>query len=66
VPAFRPLESAHKTAEAIRKRFRAFVNLLPEIFTEEKDREIRLNDETINECVEQLWELKILDLARLS
>jgi type I restriction enzyme M protein len=47
-PTFRPLESANQTAREVRKRFASFVKVYPEVFTTDKDREIRLNDETIN------------------
>src|SRR5262249_49491741 len=62
-PFFRPLESAHKTAQSIRKRFSAVVGLFPEVFSEDKDREIRFDDKTVNECVEELSRLRLLDLG---
>lgn len=62
-PFFRVFESEHKTAEVIRKRFESFVKLYPEVFTEQKEQELRLNDHTINLCVEELSRYRLLDLG---
>ena len=62
-PFFRALESAHKTAEVIRRRFESFVRLYPEVFIEERDRELRLSDDTMNLCVEELSRFRLLDLG---
>lgn len=62
-PFFRPLESAHRTAEEITKRYRRFVQLLPDVFTQAQDLEIRFNDETIYAIVEELSRFRLLDLG---
>ena len=62
-PFFRPLESASKTAELLRRRHERFTGLYPEIFTAEEDRTLRLTDETLYVCVSVLAALKLLDLG---
>ena len=62
-PSFRPSESANRTAREMAKRFANFVELYPEVFTTDKDREIRFNDETVNAIVEELYRLRLLDLG---
>ena len=62
-PFFRPLESDHRTAEAIRHRFHAFIRLYPEVFTDEQDKELRFGDETIALCVDELYRFRLLDLG---
>lgn len=60
---FRPLESASRTAETLRRRYRQFVDLYPEVFVEEDDKELKFSDETIASSVEQLHQLKLIDLS---
>jgi len=60
---FRSLESASRTAKAIRERFRKFVELYPETFVSDKDKELRFSDETIAACVEALAGLRLIDLG---
>ena len=60
---FRPMESANRTAHAIRTRYAKFVELYPEVFTTEQDTAIRFTDETIAACVEELSGLKLIDLG---
>lgn len=60
---FRPLESAHRTAEVIRREFGRFVNLYPETFSQERDKDIQFSDETIDMCVEELSRYRLLDVG---
>jgi len=62
-PFFRPLESPHQTALQIRRHFNSFVNVYPDVFATDKDRELRFTDETINAAVEELHKLQLLDLG---
>lgn len=62
-PAFRVFESPHKTAEALRSRFAHLVRLYPEVFTEERDRELRLADESLSLCAEELSRFRLLELG---
>lgn len=60
---FRPMESAAKTADAIRDRFDSFVELYTEVFITEQDKTLRFSDATIAACVEILAGLKLIDLG---
>ena len=60
---FRPLESAAKTAAAVRSRYDNFVELYPEVFVTEQDRTLRFTDETIAACVNSLVSLRLIDLG---
>ena len=60
---FRPLESAAKTAEAIRRRYAQFTGLYPEVFVTEQDKALRFSDETVAGCVDELHALKLIDLG---
>lgn len=60
---FRPQETAHKTAEAVRDRFASFVDLYPDTFISEQDKTIRLTDTTVATCVEALSGLRLIDLG---
>ena len=60
---FRPLESAAKTAAAVRTRYSNFVGLYPEVFVTDQDRTLRFNDETIAACVQELASLQLIDLG---
>lgn len=62
-PAFRVYESPRKTAEALRARFGHLVRLYPEVFTEERDRELRLSDESLSLCAEELARFRLLELG---
>lgn len=62
-PFFRPLESANRTAEEISKRYRNFVQVMPDVFTQAHDKEIRFNDETVYAIVEELSRLRLLELG---
>jgi type I restriction enzyme M protein len=60
---FRPMESIARTASAIRERFADFVDVYPEIFVSDQDRQLRFSNETIAHCVEELAGLKLIDLG---
>ena len=60
---FRPLESAAKTAEAIRRRYGQFTGLYPEVFVTEQDKALRFSNETVAACVDELHSLKLIDLG---
>ena len=60
---FRPMESAARTAAAIRARFADFIDIYPEIFVSDQDKQLRLSNETITLCVEELAGLKLIDLG---
>jgi type I restriction enzyme M protein len=60
---FRPLESAAKTASAMRTRYEKFVELYPEVFVTDQDKSLRFSNETIASCVEELSGLKLIDLG---
>ena len=60
---FRPLESAGKTARALRDRYDQFVLLYPEVFVTDQDKVIRFTDATIAACVEALHRLRLIDLS---
>lgn len=60
---FRPMESTARTAAAIRERYEAFVDVYPEVFVSEQDRTLRLSNETIASVVEELSDLKLIDLG---
>ena len=60
---FRHKESITRTAGDIRKAFDDLVNVYPETFTSENDKQLRLSDETIADCVEALSGLRLLDMG---
>jgi type I restriction enzyme M protein len=60
---FRPMESAAQTAAATKERFESFIDVYPEIFVSDQDRQLRLSNETIAKCVEELAGLKLIDLG---
>ncbi|MHA1731150.1 MAG: N-6 DNA methylase [Promethearchaeota archaeon] len=60
---FRPMGSVPRTAAWLRGRYVEFVDRYPEVFTTEKDRGLRLGDDTLASCVEALHNLKLLDLG---
>lgn len=60
---FRNLESPAKTASAIRERYSEFVKLYPGVFLTEQDKTLRLSDQTVDACVEQLSSLRLIDLG---
>ncbi|MDP1663446.1 MAG: N-6 DNA methylase [Phycisphaerales bacterium] len=62
-PFFRPLATHHDTAEVLRDRFSGFVQIYPEVFTSERDRTLRLDDESLYACAEALGSLKLIDLG---
>lgn len=62
-PMFRPRESEARTAEDIRREFSKFVDVYPDTFTTTQDRELRLSDHTIHDCVERLAEYRLIDMG---
>jgi type I restriction enzyme M protein len=62
-PFFRPLASHKATATALRERFDQFVALYPEVFTTERDRRLRLDDDSLAECASYLGSLRLIDLG---
>lgn len=59
---FGPRTNAHITAEHLREAFKKFVDVYPDVFTTEKDRELRLDDGSLMACAQSLGRLKLLDL----
>ncbi len=62
-PIFRPQESPTRTAEAIRSEFLKFINLYPGTFTTAQDRDLRLSNATIHNCVERLYPYRLIDVG---
>ncbi|MGE0129522.1 MAG: class I SAM-dependent DNA methyltransferase [Blastocatellales bacterium] len=60
---FRTMESATRTAEAVKERYTKFVELYPETFTTDQDKRLRFGNETIASCVEALSGLRLIDLG---
>lgn len=60
---FRTMESASRTAEVIKERYSKFVELYPETFTTDQDKQLRFGNETIAACVEALSGLRLIDLG---
>lgn len=60
---FRPMESPKRTSEEIKRRYSSFVDVYPMVFATEQDRVLRLSNETIALCVEELAGLKLIDLG---
>ena len=52
-----------RTAEEIRKEFRKFVGIYPDTFTTDQDKEVRLSDQTIYNCVERLAPYRLIDVG---
>lgn len=62
-PIFRPLATAARTGEEIRKHFARFVDVYREVFTEERDRRIHFTDETIHFIADELGDYRLIDLG---
>jgi type I restriction enzyme M protein len=62
-PFFRQLATPARTGEEIRKHFAKFVDIYPEVFTEERDRQIHFTDETIHFIAEELGDYRLIDLG---
>ena len=62
-PYFRPRLSASETAREVRRAFNDLVNLYPEVFREAKDKQLRLADDTILECVERISPYRLIDVG---
>jgi type I restriction enzyme M protein len=63
VPMFRPLASATKTGEEIRRQFVKFVDLYREVFTEERDRQLHFTDNTLHFVAEEIGDYRLIDLG---
>lgn len=59
---FGPLDSARTTAKRLREEFRAFIGVYPDVFSGEKDRDLRLGDDSLMACAQSLGRLSLLDL----
>src|SRR5262249_32484022 len=59
---FGPRDSSRATAQHLRAEFRNFVGVYPDVFSADKDRELRLDDETLLACAQSLGRLSLLDL----
>lgn len=62
-PMFRPLESAARTAEEIRREFEQFVAIYPDTFDTAQSKTLRLSDQTIYTCVEMLSPYQLIDVG---
>lgn len=62
-PTFRTRSSSAQTASTIRDSFRRLVKVYPEVFREEKDKELRLADDTLHRAVELLEPYKLIDVG---
>lgn len=60
---FRLSVSVARTADSIREHFASFVDVYPEVFISDQDRQLRFSNETIAQCVEELAGLKLIDLG---
>jgi len=60
---FRRMESAKKTAAAVREAFENLADVYPETFTTDNDKRLRLSDDTITACVDALSGLRLLDMG---
>jgi type I restriction enzyme M protein len=60
---FRPLESTPRTVKVVRDRYSVFVDLYPETFISESDKEIRFSDDTVASIVDSLSSLRLIDLG---
>jgi len=60
---FRRMESAKKTASAVRESFENLADVYPETFTTDNDKRLRLSDDTITACVDALSGLRLLDMG---
>jgi type I restriction enzyme M protein len=58
---WRALSSPEATAQMIRKWFRDFTRIYPELFTNEEERTIRLQDDSIHQVVEALERYRLLE-----
>jgi type I restriction enzyme M protein len=63
VPTFRPLATATKTGEEIRRQFSRFVDVYREVFTEERDRQLHFTDNTLHFVADELGDYRMIDLG---
>jgi len=62
-PFFRARESTQRTAEEMRTRFTQLAQLYPDTFRAERDRNLRLADTSIAQCVDRLAPFKLIDIG---
>ncbi len=60
---FRPLANSVLTASHIKKSFLSFIEIFPDIFTNESDKELRFNDTTIHDIVQVLSKFNLIDIG---
>jgi len=60
---FRPLATPALTASHIKKSFLSFIEIFPDVFTNESDRELRFNDTTIHDIVQTLSKFNLIDIS---
>lgn len=58
---FRPHATEAATGEYIREQFARFNEVYPDIFITQSDKELRLSDGSLHDCVEMLAPLKLID-----
>lgn len=61
--SFRTRDDITSTAENIRKLFITFTNLYPDVFIDDRDRKLDLNDDTLYACVEKLQRMNLLKVG---
>ena len=60
---FRPFATAEGTAEHIKERFQAFIEVYPDIFVSKTDQEIRFDDTTIYSVAERIAKFNFIDIS---
>lgn len=60
---FRTYATENGTASYIKDRFSSFVEIYPDIFVSKSDQEIRFDDATIHDIVEQLAKYNLIDIG---
>ncbi|MCC6652696.1 MAG: restriction endonuclease subunit M [Candidatus Eisenbacteria bacterium] len=60
---FRAMATAEQTAKHLKDRFVSLTKLYPDVFTDPRDQQLTLADDTLYHCAENLERLKLLDLG---
>ena len=60
---FRAFATENATAEYIKERFKSFIEIFPDIFVTQSDREIRFDNSTIHTIVETLSTFNFIDVG---
>ena len=60
---FRPFASSTGTAEYIRGKFAEFIEVYPDIFVTQSDKEIRFDDATVHEVVERIGKFNFISVG---